>query len=88
MSRSYREPYFVDGYGSKWKRFNKNYANRRVRRKAVDFEIADGNSYRRMYDQWDICDWRFRYDPRPRYYSWGGELRVSTPEPEWKIRSK
>ena len=77
MSRSYRKPYYVDGYkGSKRKQFNKNQANRVIRRTTE--EIADGKSYRKFYERWDICDyrWRCRFEPYV-YANW------RTKELEW-----
>jgi len=56
MSRSYRQPFYVDGYGSKWKAKSKRQANRRVR--AAD--TADGGAYKKVTNSWDICDYRFK----------------------------
>ena len=87
MSRSYREPWYVDGYGSRnRKRIAKNYANRRIRRKRE--EIPDGKAYRKFTDTWDICDFRHQYDPNPYVYSFFGKLVESEPEPLWKARRK
>jgi len=55
MSRS-RKRY--PGYSDS-KPFMKNYANRRIRRFPVTFDIADGCSYRKLTCSYDICDWRF-----------------------------
>lgn len=57
MSRSYRK---VAGYKdcSPW---YKNYANRRVRRKSVEFFIPNGNGYRRLTCSYDICDWSWLF---------------------------
>ena len=55
MSRSFKKtPGWTDR--DPWM---KNYANRRIRRKPVEFEIADGGSYRKLTCPWDICDWKF-----------------------------
>lgn len=62
MSRSYRKPVAKDGYGSKWKKKAKRHANRRVRR--AD-EVADGGSYRKEYNSWDICDFKFEITQGP-----------------------
>ena len=88
MSRSFREPWYVDGFKrSKRKRFEKRYANKIVR-KTVD--IADGKSYRKVTDQWDICDYRYKYDPKPRIHVsfLTGELEVVEPEPIWRVNRK
>lgn len=74
MSRSYRKPIFKDGYGSRWKRKEKRYANSVVRRT----ECYDGGYYKRLYNSWNICDWIF--DCR-----WSGE-RLGVPH--WKMIQK
>jgi hypothetical protein len=51
VSRSYRKPVAKDGYGSKWK-------------KKAD-EVADGGSYRKEYNSWDICDFKFEITQGP-----------------------
>lgn len=39
----------------------KDYANKVVRchLKKEDNDLANGNSYRKLYERWDICDWEF-----------------------------
>ena len=55
MSRSYRKPIAVDGYKSKWKPKAKQLANRAVRRE----ELKSGGSYKKVYNSWNICDYKF-----------------------------
>jgi hypothetical protein len=90
MSRSYRAPYGIDGYGTKRKSYDKNYANRKIRKKSIEYEIADGSSYRKITDPWDICDFRIRYSPRPwvsiSYKT--GELQWVEPDPLWWYNRK
>ena len=57
MSRSYRKPWVTDGYkGSRTKQFNKREANKRIRNAK---EVSDGKTYRKFYNPWDICDYKF-----------------------------
>lgn len=57
MSRSWKKNGYVkDGEGSKWKKKAKRYANRRVR---LEDEIADGSSFKKVSESWDICDFKF-----------------------------
>jgi len=91
MSRSYREPWYTDGYkGSKHRQFQKNYANRRIRRKSIDEDIPNGKSYRKYNDPWDICDFKFKWDPYPWVHvNWRtGELEWVYPEEPWKVFRK
>jgi len=41
--------------------YMKKLANRKFRRSQKYFDIANGNSYRKVTNPWDICDWRFNY---------------------------
>ena len=87
MSRSYREPWYVDSYGTKSKRLNKRYANRRVRKTK---DVPDGKAYRKYTNPWDIVDWKYRWDPWPsiRISPFTGEYWVIWPEPKWKAIRK
>jgi len=56
MSRSYKKPYVKDGYGSKRKRFRKNYANRVVRNSK---NVPDGKAFKKFFCSYNICDYQF-----------------------------
>jgi len=64
----------------------KKLANRVVRRYL--HPISNGNAYRRLINQWDICDWKYMYSSRPTYYWSKGEMKVFEPDPLWKARRK
>jgi hypothetical protein len=64
MSRSYRKPIIKDGYGSKWKAVAKRHAARAVR---IEDEVANGAAYKRHFNSWDICDYKFELT---RYPEW------------------
>lgn len=53
MSRSYKKNPFVK---EKNKRYWKRQANRRVRKT----NCANGGFYKKLYNSWNITDWRFR----------------------------
>ena len=84
MSRSYREPWYVDGYGTKRKRFIKNQANRRIR---YAKNIPDHKIYKKYYSQYDICDYKFKYDPDPWLF-YGGRWEYVEPDPVWRVARK
>jgi len=63
MSRSYRKPYAVDGYKSKWKAKLKKQANRAVQQER---EISNGGAYKKVYESWTICDYRFKLADTPK----------------------
>jgi len=88
MSRSFRKPFYVDGYkrGSKRRKFFKRYANRRVRR--TKGEIAEGKAYSRIFDSWSIVDFKWLYDPKPQIRWWNGVMEVIEPDPLYKVRCK
>jgi len=54
MSRSFKKtPGFCDRSP-----FNKRRANRRVRK---DWTLASGGAYRKRFESWNICDYRFLF---------------------------
>lgn len=64
MSNSYKKAIFQQS--GNYKRFAKRAANKRVRR--VDDELSDGTFYKKIYNSWDISD--FRIDDRFPRNSW------------------
>jgi len=85
MSRSYKKPWRTQGYGSASRRWSKRYANRTVRRSA---DVPDGKAYRKYYDPWMICDWKWLYDPYPWCYMGGKEPELVEPEPLYRWNRK
>lgn len=86
MSRSYRRPYYTDGYGTRRKRYMKRYANKRVRKTKG---VPNGRAYRKYHDPWDICDYKCRWDPNGWIIVKDGELVWVPPlDPEWRVRRK
>ena len=61
MSRSIRQPYATDGYGSKRRKYVKNQANRVVRK--YDEELPNGKKYKLLYNSWNIRDFSFDMVP-------------------------
>jgi len=88
MSRSTRQPWYTDGYkGSKRKQYYKRYANHVIRH--TD-DIPDGKAYCKFFDTWSICDYRFRYNPKPYvYFSWvENKFVLREPSPIWRVARK
>ena len=87
MSRSVRKPWYTDGYkGSQRKQFFKRYSNRIIRR--TESYIADGKAYKKLFDSYSICDYKWLYDPKPRIRWRNGVMEVIEPGPEYKVRRK
>lgn len=85
MSRSYKKNLWITDY-SKSRRFFKGQANRKIRRSK---DVPDGKAYRKFYESYDICDYKFPYDPYPHVYCWGKRgLEWIEPDPVWKFRYK
>lgn len=57
MSRSRKKHPVVKDYSRGGTRKSKQLASRVVRR--YPHTIADGSSYRKLYESWNICDWKF-----------------------------
>lgn len=85
MSRSVRKPWYTDGYGCKRKKFAKRKANKKIRKTP---EIPDGKAYRKFFNTWDICDYKYLWNPKPLHIYWTGELKIIEPDPLWKIARK
>ncbi len=62
MSHSIKKtPVYKDGSNqSKRRKYNKRQANKKVRKWAG--ALRKSNEYRKIWEQWDICDYRF-YEP-------------------------
>lgn len=65
MSRSKKAPYWVDGSGTKWKKKAKKQANKVVK---ATKEVANGGSYKKIFESWLICDFRFPDPKNPKAY--------------------
>jgi hypothetical protein len=63
MSRSYRKPYWTQGYGGQARKVFKRLANKAVR---LSTDIADGKAYKREFCSWSICDWKFHDRKSPK----------------------
>ena len=75
MSRSRRKSTFVvDNHGHNLRRrFFKKYYNKSLRNRLKNNdEVLAGNSYRKLSDSWNICDYRWYWSERmaiEEYYS-------------------
>ena len=66
MSRSYKKHPIITDH-SKITRYKKREASKKVRRTK---DIAKGNTYRKIYDPWNICDYKLRT-------TWKEELHIT-----------
>jgi len=87
MSRSYRKTLIKTDHGPSTK-YYKRLASKKIRRVSVDDYIADGNSYKKYFESWEICDFKFYYDPEPLVWSFMGKIRIIEPDPIYKWRNK
>lgn len=63
MSRSYKKPYWTQGYKSNARKKSKKETNNRVKNTE---DIANGKAYRKVYNPWDIVDWKFEDKKNPK----------------------
>ena len=47
----------------------KQFANRRLRRKGINFEIPNGKAYKKLNESWNICDYKF-IETWKQYKAW------------------
>jgi hypothetical protein len=65
MSRSYKHiPGYTCDYGTKQRQLEKERASRRVRRSA---DVINGMMYKKLYDSWDICDYKLLFFNKQDY---------------------
>lgn len=80
MSRSYKKTPIIKDNG-KSKKVAKTFAVRKTRRKLknLDYEIADGKSYKKEFESWEIADYITRwtkedalkeYESKSKKYCW------------------
>ena len=52
----------------------KQFVNRRLRRKGINFEIPNGKAYKKLNESWDICDYKC-IETWEQYKSWWSRPR-------------
>lgn len=72
MSRSYRKNLILTSSGSKYRKFAKRQANKKIRRAC---SVPDHKKYKCFYESWDISDYVYRYEK-------GDTSRI------WRIKNK
>lgn len=55
MSRSYKK--YPAGKAEKSCKIGQRFANKKVRK--YSHVIPNGNSYKKIYESWDICDYKY-----------------------------
>ena len=56
MSRSYKKHAIIKDHNKGMK----TIASRRIRRKGLE-EVPNGNAYKKLFEQYDICDFKYGY---------------------------
>ena len=87
MSRSYRKPWHVDTYGSKYKKREKRVASKKVRRTK---NIADGRMFSKVYNPYNIVDWKCFIDTKGWWFQgfFHTEPEFMPGTPKWKAIRK
>lgn len=68
MSRSKKRiSIFTDSH-AKTNKWFKRLANKKVRKSEI---IADGKQYRKVYNSYNICDWKFFQEKGSEWYNRG-----------------
>lgn len=100
MSRSYKKFPQVRAYYGKSGKYARNQANRKIRRLPVDYDLPNGNSFKKLYERWEIWDYGFtqfkeweiqEWETEESYiandiYSWRNQYHTSLEErlANWK----
>lgn len=59
MSRSYKKFPQVRAYYGKSGKKERNFANRKIRRLPIEYDIPNGRSFRKLYERCEIWDYAF-----------------------------
>ena len=59
MSRSYKKFPQVRAYYGKSGKIARNFANRKIRRLPLDYDIPNGRSFKKLYETSEIWDYAF-----------------------------
>lgn len=86
MSRSYKKTAYCGDHKGKEK---KRIANSKVRStlKKLDHNFSSHGAYKKMYGQWEICDWYF-LESWEEYWEWAKKAYKRFPEIYKKPLSK
>jgi hypothetical protein len=87
MSRSYKKFPQVRSYYGKSGKKERNYANRKIRRLPIDYEIPNGRSFQKLYERCEIWDYAFTQFKEWEIQEWEEvEARIANGVPSWKAK--
>ena len=87
MSRSYKKFPQVRAYYGKSGKEERNYANRKIRRLPIEYDIPNGRSFRKLYERCEIWDYAFTQFKEWEIQEWEEvESRIANGIPSWKAR--
>ena len=66
MSRSYKHNYRCKDHS----KGQKQKANQKVRNGKNKYRPLKGNDYKKLYPQWDICDWNYQWTKEEAIQDW------------------
>ena len=71
MSRSFKKYPIIVDHTAKTTKIKKRFANKTIRQDK-DFDIS-GSAYKKRYESWDICDWRWAWTREEAIKEWYDE---------------
>lgn len=80
MSRSYKRNYRVKDHN----KGQKQIANQRLRRNKNKYLKLKGGEYKKLYPQWDICDYNWRWPKEEAILDWEEEESESFHGYAWR----
>lgn len=80
MSRSYKKNLIITDNQKGCTKQAKRKATRKVRDTPND-EITNGNSYKKISESWDICDWKIAYHSE-------SDFKKLNIRDKWKVKRK
>ena len=87
MSRSYKKFPQVRAYYGKSGKIARNFANRKIRRLPLDYDIPNGRSFKKLYETSEIWDYAFTQFKEWEIQEWEEtEARIKNGIHSWKAR--
>ena len=81
MARSFKKTPGYTNSGSRGRKFAKRWANRKVRQ--IKGDLPNGGSYRKVYDSWNICDFKTIYYTPVMYRDYVNKLWRDYKKGDW-----
>ena len=87
MSRSYKKFPQIRAYYGKSGKIARNFANRKIRRLPIEYDIPNGGQFKKLYERCEIWDYGFTQFKEWEIQEWEEiEARIANNVYSWKAK--